>query len=367
VVQFNLQVTSESGNTWTVIIPLVLHAPEIEVSAFEFIELNGNGNGRADAGEQIRIRMPNENVGSAASIAGSALMTVGAPTFQVLAEELNPTAIEAGYTGYTNFDYQIPADFAVPAAVSFAYSAAFGAYDAAFSFTLPVGERVEDFENGLPAVNWSSPGDFPWVEDQSVVFEGSTSMKSGSINNLEQSDLFLSGNVTEPAEIKFNYKVSSEEGYDFLRFYVDGVEMASWSGLVDWTEVSFPVSAGQHEFQWSYSKDDIVAANDDAAWIDFVHLPNMDGSQGIESHSSNAVLRIYPNPVNNFVTLSGCKEGEYRIDLINQLGQIVATYSGKALENRLTIILDTQLPAGVYFLKIAQSTNETQTLRLLKF
>jgi hypothetical protein len=367
VVQFNLQLTSESGNSWTVIIPLTLHAPEIEVNDFELVELSGNGNGRADAGEQIRILIPNRNVGSATSVSGSATLSHSTPALQTLAEELTPDGMDAGSEFIAAYDYQIPADFAVPASVPFVYSVMFGMYDADFTFNLPVGELVEDFENGFPSVLWSNSGDFPWVEDQSVVFEGATSMKSGTINNLEQSDLFLSGNVTEPAEIKFNCKVSSEEGFDFLRFYVDGVEMASWSGLVDWTEVSFPVSAGQHEFQWSYVKDDIVAANDDAAWIDFVHLPNMDGSQGIESHSSNAVLRIYPNPVNNFVTLSGCKDGEYRIDLINQLGQIVATYSGKAAENRVTIMLDTQLPAGVYFLKIAQSTNETQTLRLLKF
>ncbi len=367
VVQFNLQLTSESGNSWTVIIPLTLHAPEIEVNDFELVELSGNGNGRADAGEQIRILIPNRNVGSAASVSGSATLSHSTPALQTLAEELTPDGMDAGSEFIAAYDYQIPADFAVPASVPFVYSVMFGMYDADLTFNLPVGELVEDFENGFPSVLWSNSGDFPWVEDQSVVFEGATSMKSGSVDHLGQSDLFLSGDVTEAGEIRFNYKVSSEEGYDFLRFYIDGVEMGSWSGLVDWTEISFPVSTGQHEFQWSYVKDDIVAANDDAAWIDFVHLPNMDGSQGIESHSSNAALRIYPNPVNNFVTLSGCKDGEYRIDLINQLGQIVATYSGKAAENRVTIMLDTQLPAGVYFLKIAQSTNETQTLRLLKF
>ncbi len=351
VVQFNLQLTSESGNSWSVTIPLTLHAPEIEVTNFELVELSGNGNGRADAGEQIRILIPNRNVGSATSASGAATLTHGAPTLQTLASELSPDAIDADSEFIAAYDYQIPTDFAVPASVSFVYNAMFGMYGADFSFNLPVGELVEDFENGLPSALWSNSGDFPWVEDQSVVFEGETSMKSGNIDHLAQSDLFLSGNVTEAGTIRFNYKVSSEEGYDFLRFYIDGVEMGFWSGLVDWTEISFPVSTGQHEFQWSYTKDEIVASNEDAAWIDFVHLPAMEeGSQGVESPEHNS-LNFFPNPAHSEITITGISVGKCTIRLFDASGRLLNETVSNASQTTLGYTLDKELPSGIYLIQ----------------
>lgn len=365
VVQFNLQLTSESGNSWSVTIPLTLHAPEIEVTDFELVELSGNGNGRADAGEQIRILIPNRNVGSATSAFGAATLTHGAATLQTLASELSPDAIDADSEFIAAYDYQIPTDFAVPASLSFVYNVMFGMYGADFSFNLPVGELVEDFENGLPSALWSNSGDFPWVEDQSVVFEGETSMKSGSINDLAQSDLILSGNVTEPGVIRFNYKVSSEEGYDFLRFYIDGTEMESWSGLVDWSEVSFPVDAGQHEFQWSYAKDDIVSANEDAAWIDFVHLPIMESNQGIEAFDVS-VARVFPNPTNSSITLIGIPSGDIELVLFDALGRSTANFNVTSNTSNLTINLDPSLTAGIYFLKVMRGKEYVETLRVQK-
>ena len=365
VVQFNLQLTSESGNSWTVIIPLTLHAPEIEVNDFELVELSGNGNGRADAGEQIRILIPNRNVGSAASVSGSATLSHSTPALQTLAEELTPDGMDAGSEFIAAYDYQIPADFAVPASVPFVYSVMFGMYDADFTFNLPVGELVEDFENGFPSVLWSNSGNFPWVEDQSVVFEGATSMKSGSVDHLGQSDLFLSGDVTEAGEIRFNYKVSSEEGYDFLRFYIDGVEMGSWSGLVDWTEISFPVSTGQHEFQWSYTKDDIVASNEDAAWIDFVHLPAMEeGSQGIESHIRPA-LSFFPNPANSEITISGISAGTCTIRLFDSSGRLLNEVVSTATQSTISYMLDKDVPSGFYLIQTIQN-NRTLCGRIVK-
>jgi hypothetical protein len=304
-------------------------------------------------------------VGSSKSAAGSATLTHGAPALQTLAQNLSPDAIDAGSVQITSVEYQIPSDFVVPSSISFVYNAMFGAYAADFAFTLPVGERVEDFENGLPSVNWSSQGDFPWVEDQAFVFEGTTSMKSGAISDLGQSDLILSGNVTEAGEIRFNYKVSSEEGYDFLRFYIDGVEMGSWSGLIDWTEISFPVSTGQHEFQWSYTKDDIVASNEDAAWIDFVHLPAMEeGSQGIESHIRTS-LSFFPNPANSEITISGISAGTCTIRLFDSSGRLLNEVVSTATQSTIRYMLDKDVPSGFYLIQTIQN-NRTLCGRIVK-
>jgi hypothetical protein len=69
-------------------------------------------------------------------------------------------------------------------------------------------------------------------------------------------------------DITFYCKVSSESGFDYLKFYIDRVEKGSWSGEVDWAEVSFPLTAGTGTFEWTYSKDGSESGGDDTAWID---------------------------------------------------------------------------------------------------
>ena len=68
--------------------------------------------------------------------------------------------------------------------------------------------------------------------------------------------------------IDFYFKVSSESGGDYLRFFIDGVEMNKWSGEVDWEKASFPVTEGKRTFSWMYSKDYSFSRGKDAAWID---------------------------------------------------------------------------------------------------
>lgn len=74
-------------------------------------------------------------------------------------------------------------------------------------------------------------------------------------------------------DITFYRKVSSESGYDCLKFYIDGIEQYKWSGEQDWEEVSFPVTPGQRTFKWIYSKDYSVSEGDDTAWIDDITFP----------------------------------------------------------------------------------------------
>ena len=73
--------------------------------------------------------------------------------------------------------------------------------------------------------------------------------------------------------LSFWYKVSSEVGYDFLKFYIDDVEMSSWSGEVGWVRASFLVAEGTHSFKWSYNKDESLSSGNDCAWIDFIVFP----------------------------------------------------------------------------------------------
>jgi hypothetical protein len=74
------------------------------------------------------------------------------------------------------------------------------------------------------------------------------------------------------ATVDFIYKVSSEEGHDFLKFYIDGVEITSVSGIIDWNSSSTPLSVGTHTLRWEYSKDMAGSAGRDAAWLDMINV-----------------------------------------------------------------------------------------------
>ncbi|MCA9751135.1 MAG: T9SS type A sorting domain-containing protein, partial [Gemmatimonadetes bacterium] len=81
--------------------------------------------------------------------------------------------------------------------------------------------------------------------------------------------------LAESGDLKFWYDVSTESGFDYLKFYLDGVLMDQWSGTVPWTQATYPVGSGFHTFTWTYSKDGSVNGGADAVWIDFIEMPRV--------------------------------------------------------------------------------------------
>lgn len=76
--------------------------------------------------------------------------------------------------------------------------------------------------------------------------------------------------VSGSGSILFQWKVSSELNGDYLKFKVDGSEVAAISGTrVPWTQVSNRVeTAGSHTLRWEYVKNGASASNIDAGWVD---------------------------------------------------------------------------------------------------
>lgn len=134
-------------------------------------------------------------------------------------------------------------------------------------------ELEEGFETGdFSKFDWEFSGDADWKITSGEKNSGSYSAQAGSIEDEERSSL----NVTLDCisgDISFYCKVSSESGYDYLRFYIDGAKKDEWSGEQNWTEVSFPVTEGTRTFTWTYSKDSSVSGGDDTSWIDDIVFP----------------------------------------------------------------------------------------------
>ncbi|MGK5093469.1 hypothetical protein WDW89_15855 [Deltaproteobacteria bacterium TL4] len=99
---------------------------------------------------------------------------------------------------------------------------------------------------------------------------GSYSLQAGTISHSQTSCFSIAGVYNE---INFYKKMSSEENFDFLRFYIDDVKQAEWSGQdTSFSPKNYQASATSHTFKWCYEKDAQGIGNSDTAWIDHIVL-----------------------------------------------------------------------------------------------
>ena len=128
------------------------------------------------------------------------------------------------------------------------------------------------------SVQFFTGGDSPWLGETADSVEGGSSVRAGVVTDGETSHLQM--RVAGPGNLSFRWKVSSEEDYDFLEFFVDGERQDAVSGDVDWREVSFDIGSGEHNVRWSYTKDESESAGSDTGYIDAVRFGGSGGSGG---------------------------------------------------------------------------------------
>ena len=189
---------------------------------------------------------------------------------------------------------------------------------------------VEDFETGdFSAYNWGFGGNSDWQISNSEYNTGSYSAKSGAINNNQTTELAITREGLADV-ITFFVNVSSENNYDYLKFYIDGNMEDEWEGEVSWSEQSYSVSAGEHTYKWSYEKDGSQIGGSDCAWIDDITFPASPNSIVNENSSiSNFELKQnYPNPFNpvtkiNYTSAQLSVNKSVEIVVYNSAGQQV--------------------------------------------
>ncbi len=129
----------------------------------------------------------------------------------------------------------------------------------------PLAEAVD-----RPGMTFTTSGDVDWDVDRAVYVYGNSAMRSPVLTHDEEGSAETT--VMGPATLSFYWKVSSEEGYDFLRFSIDGTESGVISGDVDWVEKTFTLGGGAHTLTWTYEKDYSVSKGSDSGWIDRLQL-----------------------------------------------------------------------------------------------
>ena len=160
---------------------------------------------------------------------------------------------------------------------------------------VPEAVMIYDFEDNQDVEEWELSGNSDWYITSENSSSGSSSFRSGSIGDNQQSTASISFNATSSSTFEFSYRVSSEYSpsgnnfYDGLTFYIDENQIGQYqpngNGVSSWIDFSGSLDPGFHTLTWTYSKDggggstDCDNTNcDDAAFIDnFILYSYVDG------------------------------------------------------------------------------------------
>lgn len=125
----------------------------------------------------------------------------------------------------------------------------------------------EDFSSGLG--DFTTSGDSAWTV---VSDEGNGdlfSARSGAIVDDNYTKMTINRTLSsETTLVKFDYKTSTENDFDFLMVTANGVRR-KYSGETDWTTASFYVhGSGSQDISFTYVKDTGTTSGQDFVWID---------------------------------------------------------------------------------------------------
>ena len=285
-IQFFLNVT-DGTNTWESKFNVTASAPDFVMGAISNTDLTPGGNG------MVSFNVINNGTGDASNV----IFEVFSSSDE-LALEYNTMTIEeipAGATVTIELPVTVAESVELGATFELAYNVADGHYTVNGSYVISVGNIIEGFETGdFSMYPWTFGGNANWTIVTDQVNSGSYSAKSGSISDNGSSELVLTTDILANGVVSFYRKVSSENNYDKLFFYIDDVEKANWSGDQAWEQVEFNVTTGTHTFKWSYKKDYSVSSGSDCAWVDDIQFPPTSVTLALEPVSNlEAVVEGY--------------------------------------------------------------------------
>lgn len=374
----DVEINSDEG-IWQSQLELTAFAADIHM---ESVIIDDNENGILDPGETAVLKMELQNDGGADAYNIALSLQTSNPYVSLLILPLSIDSLNANGSGLFPV-CEITLDSSAPLGSLIAFEleiTADNGYYTENDFELVTGILIEDFESGdFSELDWSFSGDADWMID-SISQEGIYSARSGIIAHLDQSSMEVDMHVTQDGNISFWKKVSSEEDYDYLRFYIDGNLQQEWSGENDWSEETFSVLAGDHNFKWTYFKDQGVTNGEDCGWIDYIVFPPVNNNTSTQNSlvaSTSQLIGNYPNPFNPTTTIDFViaeNSDRVQLQIYNVKGQKVKTLLNSKMQPGNYSInwngkdeADKQVTSGIYFYKLKTSNSEqTKKMIMLK-
>lgn len=355
---FTLTIT-DGTNTWTSTFNETFHAPALTCGNISVDDAAANNNGVLDPNETVNILIPTGNNGHSTSPACIGTLSSTSPYVTINNNNLPLGTIVVSGTVNAIFSITVSGTAAIGTTIDLTYLATAGMYTATTTYMERVSIAMEDYEtNTLVQFPWVVNGAQPWFTTTDNAYDDVYCSKSGAINGNQVSNMSITLNVLQNDSIIFMKAVSSEQGYDYLNFYIDGILRDQWSGVDNWTREAFYVTAGSHTFKWEYKKDYVYDDNQDCAWIDNVIFPAFNNSIGITEAGNTSVFTLYPNPTNGPMNLTYVApvNADVAIFVTDALGRTVQTVM--ATSNVGTGMTQTAqwnsdaLSAGIYFVNV---------------
>ena len=123
-----------------------------------------------------------------------------------------------------------------------------------------------------PSLPWTTGGNANWFVETAVTHDNVSAAQSGAINNDQES--WVQTSVAGPGTLSFWWKVSSEDGGDYLEFQIDGNFQTDITGNPGWQQLTYPIASGSHNLRWRYYKDGAFVDGLDAGFLDQVSFVN---------------------------------------------------------------------------------------------
>lgn len=202
------------------------------------------------------------------------------------------TVLTSGTTdGFVKYEYSAPVSGTLALSFEFKKNASGSSGDdcalvKAFDFFHSFSSAINAGDTELP---FNNEAQFPWLPMKDYVT--STNWYEAGTSSYFTLDLPMQAGET----LSFRYRTSSVDGYDYFRFYVDGVMKTETSGETNWSTYTFTATTDKtYTFKWSYEKHGLDFSQwvgaEDAAYVDDVEYS---GSASVvlpgDSDSSGAI------------------------------------------------------------------------------
>ena len=358
LIPFIMEIYDNQSNVWSSYIQTKVNAPNSYSDSYFILDsLYGNNNSRIEPGEILQIKFPVYNNGHADHNQLLANLTSNSDLVEISPNIINIGDLQADNQSVILFDISVDSSFIPGNKVTFNLFLIDGGFQYTYEFDIIVGLVIESFSYGeISTAGWINNSFFPWVTDSFNYYsENYSFMSSNSEADDTQSILELNLLVELPSDLSFMKKVSSEESYDFFRFFIDNVEYDSWSGEHEWSYHEYQIDTGYHNFKWIYEKDFSVLGGLDAAWIDDIVFPVSQPSLLSVRRKEKSDIFIYPNPSSSKFYLSSKNNSFVNIKLLDIYGRTVNNFDNIELDQNIFTIDVNNLKKGFYFIQVSTS------------
>lgn len=378
---FTLDINWGTGST-SYSFQVTMLAPILQYNSYTAV--NQAGSQIFSQGDVLTFTFNNMNVGHA--VLPQAEVSLTSRYYGAVADTISYTLnnLQPGQNAPCTFQVRIGNNVPDNALIPIYYHKVINGVDEVDTLQIKIGASEETFETGdFSLFPWSNNSSNPWIiVSNNQQYAGSYCARSKqNLSHSQSSVLQITLTSYRAGEISYYRKVSSERGYDFFHFYIDGVQKEELSGTsVAWGLSSFPVEPGTHTYKFEYVKDGNTSSGSDCAWIDNVTFPGYgipvdedeegggddpggdDPGVSVEGYRAAVpAISLFPNPADAQLTLH--TDAPVSVILLYDLnGRILGQYQGG--ETRTLDV--SSLAPGLYFLKVQFEKNQTTTAKFIK-